>query len=71
MRITIDRTGKEATESFNLEAEVEAWRSERSQRPVPMTGKVPVVRVRRRACPSSLSDPPADRARSVTTAWWL
>ena len=67
MRVAIDRAGQEATESFNLEAEVEAWRSQRSRRPVAMTGKVPVVRIRRRARPCSLSDPPADRACSVTT----
>lgn len=35
-----------------LEAEVEAWRSRRAVRPVATTGKVTVVRIKRRSPPS-------------------
>ena len=52
MRATSETMGtKDQTSS--LEAEAAAWCSKRGRRPVSVTGKVPVVRIRRRAGPGS------------------
>jgi hypothetical protein len=61
MHATIDTPDQKASASFDLEAEVEAWRSKRLRRPVSMSGKVTVVRIRRRAGPSFMSRRLADR----------
>jgi hypothetical protein len=67
MRTTIEGRGKHAAGSLSLEAEVEAWRRNRALRTVSTTGKVPVVRIRRRVLPASWSGPSADRALAATT----
>jgi hypothetical protein len=67
MRTTIEGRGKNAAEFSSLEAEVEAWRANRALRAVSMTGKVPVVRIRRRVRPALWSGPSADRALAATT----
>ena len=56
MRATGDDNGEAASESSGLEAEAAAWRNKRSRRPVSLTGKIPVVRIRRRAGPVSSND---------------
>ena len=67
MRTTIEGRGKNAAESLSLEAEVEAWRKNRALRHMSTTGKVPVVRIRRRVRPAPWSGPSADRALAATT----
>jgi hypothetical protein len=55
-----DRVGN--TSAFmRLEAEVEAWREKRAVRPLSTSGKVSVVRIRRRGRSASWSGPSADR----------
>jgi hypothetical protein len=61
MRATTEDCSKSAVESLGLEAEVAAWRSKRNLRPVCTTGKVAIVRIRRRARPASWSALSADR----------
>ena len=65
MRAPIEGRRGDAAKSFSLEAEVEAWRKNRASRPVFTTGKVPVVRIRRRVR-ASWSAPLADRAFANT-----
>jgi hypothetical protein len=48
MRAIEDRI-REAAETSNLEAEAAAWRSRRARKLDTVAGKVPVVRIRRRA----------------------
>lgn len=67
MRATIEGGAKNAAQSSSLEAEVEAWRNNRALRSVSTTGKVPVVRIRRRVRPASSSGSSADRAIAATT----
>lgn len=67
MRTTIKGRGKNAAESLSLEAEAEVWRKNRALRSMSMTGKVPVVRIRRRVRPASWSGPSADRVLAATT----
>jgi len=57
MRATNETMGK-GPKSSSLEAEAAAWCSKRGRRPVSVTGKVPVVRIRRRAGPGSSADRP-------------
>ena len=64
MRATIEDRGKKA-ETLTLEAEVAAWRSRRSSRPASIAGKVHVVRIRRRAGPTSCADFSADSPPAV------
>jgi hypothetical protein len=66
MRATIEGGDEHPAESLSLEAEVEAWRSNRALRPVSTNGKVPVVRIRRRIRPASWSGRSADRALAAT-----
>jgi hypothetical protein len=66
MRPPIEGRGGDAAKSFSLEAEVEAWRKNRASRPVFTTGKVPVVRIRRRARAATWSAPLANRAFANT-----
>jgi hypothetical protein len=56
MRAASDDHGTEAAKCLSLEAEVAAWRSKRSGRPETVAGKVPVVRIGRRARPGSLTN---------------
>jgi hypothetical protein len=49
MRATGDDNGEAASGPSGLEAEAAAWRNKRSGRPVSLAGKIPVVRIRRRA----------------------
>ena len=67
MRTTIEGRGKNANESLSLEAEAEAWQRNRALLPETTTGKVPVVRIRRRIRPAPWSGPSADRAIATTT----
>lgn len=53
MRATIRGRNQEAAKPLSLEAEAAAWRSKRNSRPDRIAGKVPVVRIRRRAGPAS------------------
>jgi hypothetical protein len=54
--------GENTLESLRLEAEVEAWRKKRALRPLSTSGKVSVVRIRRRGRSASWSGPlAADR----------
>jgi hypothetical protein len=62
MRATSEGGDEHAAESLSLEAEVEAWRANRALRTLSTTGKVPVIRIRRRVRPASWSGPSADRA---------
>jgi hypothetical protein len=64
MRAPIQGRGGDAAQSLSLEAEVEAWRKNRASRPVSTTGKVPVVRIRRRVR-ASWSGPLAKRANTT------
>jgi hypothetical protein len=45
----VDHRIREAVETSNLEAEAAAWRSRRTRKLDTVAGKVPVVRIRRRA----------------------
>lgn len=56
MRTGVNDRNQEA-ESLSLEAEAAAWRSKRAGRPDTVAGKVPVVRIRRRARPGSWQAP--------------
>ena len=62
MRAVDDRT-RVAGAASRLEAEAAAWRSRRAGRPDTVAGKVPVVRIRRRALlatwPGSVERPSA------------
>jgi len=53
MRATVDDNGEAASGSSGLEAEAAAWLNKRCRRPVSLSGKIPVVRIRRRAEPGS------------------
>lgn len=64
MRAIVEDGGKKA-ESLTLEAEVAAWRSRRGSRPAPIAGKVHVLRIRRRARPTSCADLSADGPPAV------
>jgi hypothetical protein len=55
MRATMKGRNPQAAKPLSLEAEAVAWRSKRNNRPDTIAGKVPVVRIRRRAVPSSWS----------------
>lgn len=57
MRATNETMGKEP-KSSSLEAAAAAWCSKRGRRPVSITGKVPVVRIRGRAGQGSSVDRP-------------
>jgi hypothetical protein len=46
---TVDDRAPESAESPSLEAEAAAWRSRRIGNPDSVAGKIPVVRIRRRA----------------------
>lgn len=65
MRATIEACGEEATKPLGLEAEAAAWRSKRGSRPTSVTGKVPVVHIRRRLRPSLSSGSSAGRPLAV------
>jgi hypothetical protein len=66
MRAVDDRTRVAAALS-RLEAEAAAWRSRRARKPDTVAGKVPVVRIRRRALmaawPASVGRPSATAPR--------
>jgi len=57
----VDDRIREAVETSNLEAEAAAWRSRRSRKLDIVAGRVPVVRIRRRASmaawPASVDHP--------------
>jgi hypothetical protein len=66
MRAVYDRTGVAAASS-RLEHGLAPWRSRRAKRPDTVAGKVPVVRIRRRALmaawPASVARPSATGPR--------
>lgn len=49
MRATVEGRTQKPTESLSLEAEAAAWLNKRAATPEIIAGKVPVVRIRRRA----------------------
>jgi hypothetical protein len=64
MRAVEDRIRKSA-ETSNLEAEAAAWLGRRAGKPDTVAGKVPVVRIRRRALMTARAawvDPPSAAA---------
>jgi len=60
----VDDRIREAAETSNLEAEAAAWRSRRTRKLDTVAGKVPVVRIRRRALMAAWPAS-ADRPSSV------
>ena len=70
MRATSETMGtKDRTSS--LEAEAAAWCSKRGERPVSVTGKVPVVRIRGRAHRPTVRSRPLRVSENPQARQWL
>lgn len=61
MHVNNEDRSENTLESLRLEAEVEAWRKRRALQPLSTSGKVAVVRIRRRGRSASWSGPSVDR----------